>query len=87
MPIKEAAKKAMRQTLKLTHRNRVVKAEIDSLRVLFRKLLDKKEAIKATEIALKVAKKLDKAVARGIVKKNAAARYKSRLMKKLYAVK
>lgn len=85
MPNKPSAKKALRQSVSRTERNKVVKAEIKSLRVHLRKALTDKNMSKAGEIARDVSKKLDKAQARGILKKNTVARTKSRLMARLNA--
>lgn len=83
MPNKESAKKALRQTAKRTQRNKIAKAEIRSMRVAFRKALEAKDNAKAGDLAKTIGKKLDKAQARGILKKGTVARYKSRLMTKL----
>lgn len=87
MPIKANAKKAMRQTLKHTQRNTVVKAEIHSLRVKLRKLLESKKIEEAEKVASTIVKKLDKAVSKKIFKKNTVARYKSRFMQKINTLK
>lgn len=86
MPIKANAKKALRQSVKRAQRNKIALAEINSLRVKFRKLSDDKKSKEAKETALLISKKLDKAVARGIMKQNTAARYKSRTAKKAHAL-
>lgn len=83
MPIKENAKKALRQSIVRAKRNKTAQAEINSLRVKFRKLMTDKKAKEAVEVVRLLVKKLDKAHARGIMKKNTVARYKSRIMKKL----
>lgn len=83
MPNKDNAKKAVRQTEKRTHRIATVKAEIKSLRVKLRKMIDAKNLPEAKEVAKLVSKKFDKAVAKNVIKKNTAARLKSRLMKKM----
>jgi len=87
MPIKENAKKAFRQSIKRTVRNRGVKDEIKSLRVKFRKLVTSKEVAKAEELVRQLGKKLDKSVTKGVMKKNTVARLKSRAMAKLNALK
>ncbi|MDG1950725.1 MAG: 30S ribosomal protein S20 [bacterium] len=81
------AKKALRQNLKRAQRNKIMKAEIKSLRVKLRKAIDAKQLDEATQVAQLVCKKLDKATQGNVLKKNTAARYKSRLMKKLNAAK
>ncbi len=87
MPNLANAKKALRQSLKSATRNKVVKAEIHSLRVKLRKALDSKKMDEAKEVARIVGQKLDKAVSKKMLKKNTVARYKSRLMSKLNALK
>lgn len=87
MPIKANAKKALRQTFKHTQRNTVVKAEIHSLRVKLRKLLESKKVTEAEQLVSTITKKLDKAVSKKIYKQNTVARYKSRFMKKINALK
>lgn len=87
MPNLENAKKALRQSAKRAQRNTTVKAEIHSLRVKLRKTLADKQMQQALELAKTIGKKLDKAGAKKIFKKNTAARYKSRIMKKINAIK
>jgi small subunit ribosomal protein S20 len=87
MPIKQNAKKALRQAIKRTVRNKAVTDELKSLRVKFRKLATGKETSKAEELARLLGKKFDKAVSRGVLKKNTVARLKSRMMAKLNALK
>ena len=85
MPNKASAAKAMRQGAKNALRNKTAKAEIESMRVKLRKLLDDKKATEAAEVMKTIGKKLDKAVARGILKLNTASRTKSRLTKRVNA--
>ena len=87
MPNLENAKKALRQSEKRAERNKLVKAEIKSLRVKLRKEVTAKKFEQALEVVKLVSKKLDKAYAKGIMKKNTVARYKSRLMKKVNTLK
>lgn len=87
MPNLENAKKALRQSEKRAKRNKLIKAEIKSLKVKLRKAVVSKKLEEATEVARLVSKKLDKAHAKGVFKKNTVARYKSRLMKKVNALK
>jgi len=87
MPIKQAAKKALRQTI--THRARNVEVK-EALRKLVKTTKKLAEAKKYEEalVALKAAMKaLDKAAQQKIVKKNTASRLKSRLSKTVQAVK
>lgn len=79
MPIKNSAKKYMRVTAKKTARNKAVKGVVKGA------IKKTREAVKANDLTtaqteLKVAiKNLDKAVEKNIIKKNTAARKKSRL--------
>jgi small subunit ribosomal protein S20 len=87
MPNKASAKKAIRQDEKRARRNKLAKAELKSLRVKLRKTLALKDAGAAKELVQLIGKKLDKAAGKNILKKNTAARYKSRMMKKFNAQK
>ena len=83
MPITKSAKKALRQSKKRARRNKIVKAEIKTLVKKSRKFITLQEIEKAQELVRAAVKKIDKAAQKGILKKNTAARKKSRLMKKL----
>lgn len=87
MPNLRNAKKALRQSLKRAERNKMVKAEIHSLRVKLRKAVTAKKVDEAVELARLVGKKLDKAVQNKLLKQNTVARYKSRFMQKVNAIK
>lgn len=87
MPNLRNAKKALRQSQKRAQKNKLIKAEIHSLRVKVRKAITAKKIDEAMEVARIVGKKLDKAVQKNIFKKNTVARYKSRIMKKINALK
>lgn len=83
MPIKQSAKKALRQAKKRALANAVV-------RVAYKKAVkDTFDAIKAGEkdLAEKLRyaqKKLDKAAKKGVIKRKTAARKLSRLAKKIH---
>ena len=81
------AKKALRQDAKRAARNKIVKAELKSLRVKFRKLLTAGNAEEAGKLMQLIGQKFDKASKKNVYKKNTVARYKSRMMKKLNALK
>lgn len=87
MPNLRNAKKALRQSDKRAARNKIMKAEIKSLRVKVRKAITAKNMNEALELARQVGKKFDKAVQKNVFKKNTVARYKSRMMKKINALK
>lgn len=79
-----AAEKAIRQSARRRVRNRIVRAtartEVKNANALIAEGGDAAAAEKATLEAISA---LDKAAQKGIIKKNNAARRKSRLMKKL----
>ncbi len=81
MPIKQSAKKALRQTKKRRilnlQRQKAVKDALKKIKKLFG--AGKKE--EAKKLISQAYRAIDKAVKRGIIKKNTAARKKSRLMK------
>lgn len=83
MPIKKSAMKALRQSQKRAERNKVIKDSITYLRRMTRKAIEAGDAKKAQELAKDVIKSVDKAVQNGVMKKNTAARVKSRLAAKL----
>ena len=79
MPVKRAAIKALRQNRKRHAHNVAVKSDVRKTVKEARRLLATKDKANATE-AIKIAvKKLDRAAQKGILKKNTAARLKSRL--------
>lgn len=87
MPITHAAAKALRQGAKLRRRNVAEKEAINKLIKQAHKALAAKKTDVAADAARKAGKAIDKAVAHGILKRNTAARLKSRLTKKLNAAK
>ena len=86
MANKQAALKALRQSQKKAERNKAVFAQIRDLRRHFRKAIESKDASQAAELSKKITVAFDKAAQKGIIKKNTAARKKSRMMKKLNAL-
>ncbi len=83
MPIKKSAMKALRQSKKRAERNKVVKDTITYLRRMTRKAIEAGDVKKAEALAKDVIKSVDKAVQNGVMKKNTAARVKSRLAAKM----
>jgi len=83
MPIKDSAKKALRQSDKKNLRNVKAKDRIKDLTKKAKKLIDTKTKDTATAKVKESIKAIDKAVQKKILKKNTGARKKSRLMKKL----
>lgn len=81
MPIKQSAVKELRKNKKHASINARVLVTVDRLARQARKAIVAKSS-DAAALRKTIQKTLDKAVARGIIKKNTAARVKSRLMKK-----
>ncbi len=80
MAITSSAKKALRAGEKKRVFNLRTKAAIDVPLKKFRKLIVEKKAKEAKELIPTLYKALDKAAKRKYIKKNTAARYKSRIM-------
>ena len=82
-----SAKKRMRQNEKRRARNRWRKAQVKDAVKTYSDALGAGDKAKAAEQLKTVYKKLDRVAAKGTIHKNAANRRKSRLAKKLNAVK
>ena len=83
MPIKQSAKKALRQAKKRAAANKVVRdAARAAIKTVIKDLAAKKDVKEMVRLAQK---KLDKAAKKGVFKKKTAARKLSRLMKKVNA--
>ena len=81
MPIKNSAKKALRQNKKLAAQNKLVK---DAAKQAVKTVIKAIEAGKDVQEIVQLAqKKLDKAAKKGVIKKKTASRKLSRLMKKV----
>jgi small subunit ribosomal protein S20 len=80
MPTQRAAFKALRQAKKRTLRNLKVKTEINKLLKSARKSAVAKKIDEAGDTAKKAIKAIDRAAQKKILKKNTAARIKSRLL-------
>ena len=83
MPIKKSAAKALRQSEKRAERNMKIKANISWLKRQFLKAIATKKKKEAVDFYAKLQKSFDRAVQKGVLKKNTVARSKSRLFKKL----
>ena len=79
MPIKKAAKKYMRVTAKNTLRNKIVTVVVKSAIKKTREAVTAGTVSEAQEWRKKASKSLDKAAQKNVIKKNTAARKKSRL--------
>ncbi len=83
MPIKDAAKKSLRQNKKRRAANLRRKRKYKSLKKKIEDLVSKKELEKAKKFLPDFQKAVDKAAKKGTIHKNKAARLKSRLAKKI----
>jgi len=79
----KSAKKRIRQTIKRTARNRSLRSSMRTAIKKYHSLLEQGDAGIATEAFPKVQKTIDKMVTKGILHRNTAARYKSRLSQAL----
>ncbi|OGY43300.1 MAG: 30S ribosomal protein S20 [Candidatus Buchananbacteria bacterium RIFCSPHIGHO2_02_FULL_38_8] len=86
MPVKKAAFKALRQSKVRAQKNKKVKSDVVALVRKVRKSVVAKDLSKAQNWLKQVVKKIDKAVQNGVIKKNTAARQKSRLTKAVNAL-
>ena len=87
MPNIKQQKKRMRLTERQTLSNRQVKS---SLKTLFKKLeanVGEGNGDEATKLAVELGSKIDKAAAKGVIHRNAAARTKSRLAARIKRLK
>ena len=83
MPNLKNAQKALKQSLVRADRNKIVSANLDSMRRNFRKMLEAGKVEDAKKLIQEFGKALDKAVTKNVVKLNTAARLKSRAMANL----
>lgn len=87
MPIKRSSYKDIRRSGRRHIKNIAVKSELKTLVKKFEKLLGEKKAdASQSEISL-IISKFNRAVTKGVLKKNTASRKISRLMKRLSARK
>ena len=86
MPIKKSAFKHLHQTKKSTKRNVKVKKELSEFIKTVRRATLAKDKTKLSELSAKLSKVIDKAAQKRVIKRNNAARRKSRLTKQINAV-
>jgi small subunit ribosomal protein S20 len=82
-----SALKRARQTEKRTARNRANTSRLRSSLRQLREALTKGDKTAAEQVFRQTVSALDKGVQKGVVHKNTASRYKSRLSARLHAVK
>ena len=83
MPIKHAALKQIRKGRRLEARNHAVRSELRTLTKRLLLLLRGQKLDDATTLLRVVAKKYDRAATKGVIHRNTAARYKSRLTRRV----
>lgn len=83
MPITKSAQKALRQSKTRRARNIKRKDNIKKVTKQIKKLLTENKKGDALKLLPNAYKAIDKAAKRGVIKKNTAARKKSRLIKSL----
>jgi len=83
----KSSKKAIKVIAKKTDANHEYKARVKNSIKNCEKAIEAKDVAAATEELKKVQKNIDKAVSKGLVKKNTASRQKSRLNKKVKDMK
>jgi len=84
MPITKSAKKALRQSLRRRVRNIQKKRKIKNLIKQVKILVSQKKQEEAKKLLPQIYKILDKAAKTGLIKKNTAARKKSRIAKAIF---
>ena len=82
MPIKHAALRQIRKDRKRQQRNQAVRSELKTLTKRLLTLLNSQKLDEAKTLIDTVAKKYDRAASQGVIHRNTASRYKSRLMQR-----
>jgi len=83
----KAAVKSLRQTKTRTARNEKIRDNLSYLIRAVKKALKQNDKAKATEVSKQLKQALDKAAQKNVIKKNTAARRKSRFAKKINKLK
>ena len=86
MPRIKSAKKALRKSITANERNRQRRSQLRTGLKKMRRLIEKKDATAVKGAVKETVSAIDKAVRKGILHRNAAARRKSRIMKHLNAM-
>jgi small subunit ribosomal protein S20 len=82
-----SALKRARQTVKRTDRNRASSSRLRTAMRSMRESLEKGDKTAAAQTYRETVSALDKAIQKGVLHENTASRYKSRLSKRLTALK
>ncbi len=86
MPIIKSAKKQLRKSRERRLRNRAAKSSLKTAIKKVRAELEKRDREAAEKALAQAIPSMDKAAGKGLIPKNAAARYKSRLSRQLHAL-
>ncbi|MDX9893637.1 MAG: 30S ribosomal protein S20 [Patescibacteria group bacterium] len=86
MPVKKSAIKELRKSNRRAQRNRKVESDLTALIRKVNKAVTAKDWTKAADWLKQASKKIDKAAQNKVIKKNTAARKKSRLAKAVNAI-
>ena len=86
MPNIKSAKKRVKVIATKTLRNQMIKTNIKTLIKKFNSAVEAKDKAAATEAYKLTVKKIDQAVAKGVIKKNTASRKKSQLTLKFNTI-
>lgn len=79
----KSAQKAIRVTKRRTIINKRIREDYREVKREIRRNIEQKDVAAATKLLPKYQSKLDIAVKKGVIKKNTASRYKSRMVKML----
>lgn len=83
MPIKHAALKQLRKDRKRHQRTQAIRSELKTLTKQLVTLLREQKTQEAQQLLRQVTSQYDRAVSKGIVHRNTASRYKSRLARRI----
>ena len=83
MPIKHAALKQIRKDIKRRQRNQALRSGLKTVTKQLVTLLKAQRLDEARTLLRQVAKKYDRAASKGVIHRNTAARYKSRLTRRV----
>lgn len=83
MPIKHSALRQIRKDRGRRQRNQAVRAELKTLTRRFLGLLRNRQLDEAKATIRLINKRFDRAAAKGVIHRNTAARYKSRLAQRV----
>lgn len=86
MPIKHAALKQLRKDIKRNKRNNATRSELGTLTKRVAQLIQGKKIDEARTALSQLVGRLDRAAKKGVLHRNRAARFKSRLTRRLNRV-